>query len=500
FFFFCLFLNAPARCVAREPAADTTKVWVAKAETAPVAAAAAAMADSHAAYLSVHFSECAPVDGNCVHSPDAVAWSPHNVLLVATQWSLYLHVNGLIASDAVIRPAYPSRGDTSSQMCIAGAKWGLDLVPEEAYPAACRLCVRTTRDLFVYRVIRYGTGRLRVSKGVCFIPKAASNKGGESESTAKRGRKRTRATSNAANTNTTADGDGDGAATTTDQSQAPGVDGPGYCVVSYEWFPQDMLVVVTLGAIFLLDLHGNSTDEEVPQQQLFPDPAYRFSGSAVARLTPSCATRVVGGGAADARLVVASPYCLRIFTIVSKHLWFSHYVEVPALCGVPAALCGMLDNLDSSLLRVFVSAPGCVLHGSVSVAASSKGGAATKMQQAEWNATELWDAVTELGDEISVSRFITIPLGSFAPLVMEAADGDGDVRDAGPDACGDRRGPFLVLGVCQRRLLGFVGQRCITLLRCARVEGAVPPRNVALELSGVAIHPSCTLAVVGVRL
>ncbi|ESS68960.1 hypothetical protein TCDM_02217 [Trypanosoma cruzi Dm28c] len=229
------------------------------------------MVDHRVAHLLLNLTDCAPVDGECVHSPESVAWSPHNVLLVATHWALYLHIRGLVASDFVLRPAYQPRGDTSSMMCITGAKWALNLVPEEAYPATCRLCVRTTRDIYIYRVIRSGKGRIRVSCGVCFIPKVASEEGLDSVAGAERkGRKRARLSF------------GDIAAPDAENGGKGHLrlsDGPGWCVVSYEWFPLDLLVVVTVGGIYLLNLFDDVSDETELQLRLFPSPAFCFTGS-----------------------------------------------------------------------------------------------------------------------------------------------------------------------------------------------------------------------------
>ncbi|KAF5218391.1 hypothetical protein ECC02_008697 [Trypanosoma cruzi] len=447
------------------------------------------MVDHRVAHLLLNLKDCAPVDGECVHSPESVAWSPHNVLLVATHWALYLHIRGLVASDFVLRPAYQPRGDTSSMMCITGAKWALDLVPEEAYPATCRLCVRTTRDIYIYRVIRSGKGRIRVSCGVCFIPKVASEEDLDSVAGAERkGRKRARSSfGNIAAPDAENGGKG----------QLRLSDGPGWCVVSYEWFPLDLLVVVTVGGIYLLNLFDDVSDETELQLRLFPSPAFCFTGSPLASLVASCATRVLGCDRNDYRLVVASPCWLRIFTVSTTHVHLTHYVEVPSLYGVPTALCSMMSDASKSTMRVFVSAPMCILEGNFVVGPSNN--VVGEAQQVNWTAVGSWNSEGELGDEVSVRHFLVVPLFSFVPT--EASTTLTKRKSTtGESAMDGRDAHYLVLGVCQRRLLGFVGRRCVELLHCLRMNGSEFPRDVALEVLGVTIHPSCTLAVIGVRI
>ncbi|RNF08619.1 hypothetical protein TraAM80_02645 [Trypanosoma rangeli] len=449
------------------------------------------MTDGHAAYLSFNATDCAPVDGDCVHSPDSVAWSPHNVLVVATHWALYLHIKSIIASEVVLRPRYQPRDDASGPMCITGAKWALDLVPEEAYPATCRLCVRTTRDTFIYRVIRFGTGRLRTSHGMCFIPKAAFQESVDDATGAdKKGRKRVRPSlGNVVNL--------DAAAAEYDSNdRIQLLAGAGWCVISYEWFPLDLLVVVTLGGVYLLNLAGDTSDETALQLRLFPPPVFRFTGSPVASLLPSCATRVIGCGGKDNRLVVACPFWLRVFTVSTAHVQLTHYVEVPPLCGIPTALCSMMTDETNSTLRVFVSAPMCVLEGSLVVDALDDVYGRGEAMQVNWTTLGSWTAESDLGDEITVRRFLAIPLTSFAPLEARTAT---DLQRTGVTAMDGSRTPYLVLAVSQRRLMGFVGRQCVELIRCMRMDGSVYPRDVALELSGVAIHPSCNMAVLGIR-
>ncbi|RNF27101.1 uncharacterized protein Tco025E_00655 [Trypanosoma conorhini] len=450
------------------------------------------MADGHATYLSFAVTDCAPVDGDCVHSPDSVAWSPHNVLLVATHWALYLHINDIIASEVVLRPRYQPRDDASSAMCIAGAKWALDLVPEDAYPATCRLCVRTTRDLFIYRVIRFGTRRLRVSHGVCFIPKAASL-GSVDDATGadKKGRKRARSSlGNPVKLDAVA-----AEHSGSDQVQLSAA--AGWCVVSYEWFPLDLLVVVTLGGVYLLNFGGDDSDEASLQLRLFPPPAFRFAGGPLASLLPSCAARVLGCSGNDNRLVVACPCWLRVFAVSTTLVQLTHYVEVPSLHGIPTAVCSMMTGAMRPTLRVLVSAPMCVCEGSLVVGALDEAHGAGDALQVEWSTLGSWTAEGDLGDEIAVRRFIAVPLTAFAPLDARTAADTQRTGVTATDGCGK---PYLVLGLCQRRLLGFVGRRCVELLRCMRMDGSVYPRDVALEISGATIHPSCNLAVLGIRL
>lgn len=446
------------------------------------------MADIPAAYLSVEMNDCVPVDGEFVHSPDAVAWSPHNVFLVATHGAVYLHVNALISAGAVIRPEYCSSDGTSGSLSICGAKWALDLVPEQAHPASCRLCIRTTRELFVYRVVRYGIGRLRVSCGLCFIPQRATSKSSKPFATpAKKSRKRASSSDETAVATSPP---------TDDDVQVTGAESsPGWCVVSYEWFPFDTLVVVTLGSIYLLNLEEDIADETAPQQRFFPAPAFCFSSSSLAGLSPSCAARVMGCEMNDMRLIVACPFSLLIFTVFTSHVSLQHYVEVPLLCGVPTAVCGLVDDVkNDATLRVFVSAPMCVLQGTIVGRASTDASAGS--QPAQWTTAEVWRSETDFGDEIAVNRFLAVSLNSFFLPDVVKTPKMVDARAVSGKTCG---GPFLVLGVCQRRLLGFLGRRCVELMRCAVFYGAELRRDVALALSGVAVHPSCTLAVVGLQ-
>ncbi|KAG8348286.1 hypothetical protein ERJ75_001354700 [Trypanosoma vivax] len=474
------------------------------------------MEETTSTSLTIKLSECFPVEGECSHSCDSVGWSPHNVLHVATRHAVYLHVNDLVVADAKIRPPYLPRGDRRSQVHIVSAKWATDLVSTDFYPATCNLCVRTTRDLFIYRVARYGLGRLRVGSVICLRPLTewAETKTdiGTVETGTKRARARKPKSSKVEGSSGddedcgSANADGDDVAGT---ERAEIDDGTGWCILFYQWFSHVDLVVVTCCCIYVLSAPidaGEEVEELGKRDEKFPTPAYCFTEDPIASIRPSCAARVANTPAASMRLVVASPYFLRVFAVQPPGVQLLYYVEVPELTGVPTALCsfGVGDvNGDSACLRVFASAPMLVLCGDIVDGVASmheSSDAAANMQncgvdgskevsRCEWKLRRLWGPDDALEDEIAVNSFLVISLDSFAPMEVNNIDACAVVSDP----------PFIVLGICQRRLLGFSLRSCTQLIRCARADTFNSPGDVAVGLSGVALHPSCTMSVVAVQ-
>lgn len=471
------------------------------------------MMDAQTSSLRIDVSDCVPVSEYSTGSPDSVGWSPHNILHVATQFAVFLHANELTAADAIIRPVYLPRADDASPMCISGAKWALGLTSDNMYPSTCRLCVLTTRDLFIYRVVRYGNGRVRTSAALCIIPsqRPAQTQIGETSPDFKKSVKRRGRDGLELLLRGDIDedcGSDDGGGEPVRRWGNKTFDVIGECIIGYEWFPRDLLVVVTFRSIYIVDEpnKANSVDEGKESQQqreYLPPPSYRFTGNPEASLRPSCAARVVGANAESMRLVVASPLFLRVFSIsVEGGVNLLCCVQIPLLGGVPASLCCVQASEERPDIRVLVSVPLHVIHGNIIMSGAVgephnrgegfRGGscvAATAEQTAEWQLVNVWGCESGFGDDITVSRFVTISLGSFA---LRGSDFTIPSSVAGG-------GPFVVLGVCRRRLVGFFGKSCINLIQCSRMDCFVPPDEEGTELTGLAFHPSCTLAVVALQ-
>ncbi|CCD14064.1 unnamed protein product, partial [Trypanosoma congolense IL3000] len=211
-----------------------------------------AMNNSKAATSYIDMAECISTFDECTSSASLIGWSPHNVLHVATHFAVFLHTNNLLTSDAVIRPNVQRSVRNFSNTCVSGAKWALNLAPHLLYPATCRFCVRTTRDLIVYHVARYGDGRVRVRGGLRFVPCSAEAMGRVDDTLttditgAKRGKRASRMTSKISK--------GCEREKPNDCGECSTIDPTGECIVSYEWFPGDLLVVVTVGGVYLLNM------------------------------------------------------------------------------------------------------------------------------------------------------------------------------------------------------------------------------------------------------
>lgn len=123
-----------------------------------------------ATYTPILLDEAFPVAEPPACGHECVSWGPHNVLLLATRWSVHLYTDDLRKPAGAVRlrhhPLCYRRADEAADDVVS-AKWARGLVPEGRYPAEARVCVRTSGNLVVYRVARHGSaGEVVVSKGI----------------------------------------------------------------------------------------------------------------------------------------------------------------------------------------------------------------------------------------------------------------------------------------------------------------------------------------------